>query len=144
MAFNKAKEELKWKIRKEKEEEILRSEGMSESKITILRKYDWEEFKRERNIRRAQDVTSDEFFDLIPTYDSVNCSSLDDIEEHATDHRLLKCLKEFDELKYIVIDLRVKGYRYNEIAKILNRSDEEVYYLVKQIKEDLKFLKEFF
>ena len=28
MAFNKAKEELKWKIRKEKEEEILRSEGI--------------------------------------------------------------------------------------------------------------------
>lgn len=144
MAFNKAKEELKWKSWKAREEEILRSEGMSESKITILRRYDWEEFKRERNIRRLQDVTSDEFFELVPTYDSVNCSSLDDIEEHTTDQRLLKCLKEFDELKYIVIDLRLKGYRYSEIAKILNRSKEEIYYLVKQIKEDLKFLKEIF
>ena len=34
MTFNKAKEELKWKCWKDKEEKVLRKSGMEESSIT--------------------------------------------------------------------------------------------------------------
>lgn len=48
MAFNKAREELKWKQWKEKEEKQLRILGMDEKSIQELRCWDWEEFKSER------------------------------------------------------------------------------------------------
>ena len=44
MTFNKAKEELKWKCWKDKEEKVLRKSGMEESSIEILRQMDWEDF----------------------------------------------------------------------------------------------------
>ena len=44
MAYNKAKEEWKWKQWKEKEEEQLRALGTDEKVILELRRRDWEEF----------------------------------------------------------------------------------------------------
>lgn len=48
MAYNKAREERKWKQWKEKEEALLRTLGMDEESIQELRRSDWEEFKAER------------------------------------------------------------------------------------------------
>lgn len=48
MAYNKARDERKWKQWKEKEEKLLRTLGMGESSIQELRCSDWEEFKAER------------------------------------------------------------------------------------------------
>lgn len=41
MAYNKAKEEYKWKVWKEQEEKKLRELGVSEEVIAELRDYDW-------------------------------------------------------------------------------------------------------
>ena len=51
MAFNKAREERKWKQWKEKEEALLRTLGMDEESILELRSSDWEEFKAERRFQ---------------------------------------------------------------------------------------------
>lgn len=48
MAYNKAKEEYKWKVWKEQEEKKLRELGVSEEVIAELRDYDWNCFKQER------------------------------------------------------------------------------------------------
>ena len=45
MAYNKAKEEYKWKVWKEQEEKKLRELGVSEEVIAELRDYDWNCFK---------------------------------------------------------------------------------------------------
>lgn len=44
MAYNKAREEQKWKQWKEKEEEKLRACGMEEDSIQKLRDSDWKDF----------------------------------------------------------------------------------------------------
>lgn len=54
MVFNKAKEELKWKMWKEQEEQILRELGFPESKILELRKYDWKDFNADRRFKTRQ------------------------------------------------------------------------------------------
>lgn len=41
MAFNKAREEYKWKQQKEAEEKKMRELGVEESVITALHEYDW-------------------------------------------------------------------------------------------------------
>lgn len=48
MAYNKAKEEYKWKLWKEQEEKRMREFGVSEEIIAELREYDWNCFKEER------------------------------------------------------------------------------------------------
>ena len=44
MAYNKAKEEYKWKQWKAEEEKILREQGVDEETIQKLREYDWDDF----------------------------------------------------------------------------------------------------
>ena len=51
MAYNKAKEERKWKLWKEREERIMRNEGMSEDAIWRLHQMDWADFNEERRYR---------------------------------------------------------------------------------------------
>jgi hypothetical protein len=48
MAYNKAKEEWKWRTRKEMEEKKMRQLGVSEDIIKQLRTHDWSVFNSER------------------------------------------------------------------------------------------------
>ena len=48
MAYNKAKEEKKWRLWKEAEEKQLRKLGVDESTIETLRSHDWAIFNSDR------------------------------------------------------------------------------------------------
>ena len=48
MAYNKAKEEKKWRLWKEAEEKQLRKLGVDENTIETLRTYDWAIFNSDR------------------------------------------------------------------------------------------------
>ena len=54
MAYNKAKEEYKWKLWKEQEEKKMRELGVSEEIIAELHEYDWNCFKEERSYQNHQ------------------------------------------------------------------------------------------
>lgn len=54
MAYNKAREEQKWKKWKECEEEKLRELGMDEVSIQALHESDWADFNSERRYRERQ------------------------------------------------------------------------------------------
>ena len=54
MAYNKAKEEYRWKQWKSEEEKILREQGVDEETIQKLREYDWNDFNAERRFREHQ------------------------------------------------------------------------------------------
>ena len=59
MAYNKAKEEKKWRLWKEAEENKLRSLGVDEDTIEKLRVYDWEVFNSDRRFyQRLKDVAT--------------------------------------------------------------------------------------
>ena len=59
MAYNKAKEEKKWRLWKEAEENKLRSLGVDEDNIEKLRVYDWEVFNSDRRFyQRLKDVAT--------------------------------------------------------------------------------------
>ena len=51
MAYNKTKEEWKWKQWKEREEQKLRELGMDEASIQALRESDWADFNSAGRIR---------------------------------------------------------------------------------------------
>ena len=57
MAYNKAKEERKWRLWKEAEEKKLRSLGVSEDAIEQLHIHDWAVFNSDRRYyQRLQDA----------------------------------------------------------------------------------------
>lgn len=62
MTFNKAKEERKWKLWKEREEQIMRKEGMSEDVIRKLHQMDWEDFNEERRYREHLSAKQEELY----------------------------------------------------------------------------------
>ena len=59
MSYNKAKEEKKWRLWKEAEENKLRSLGVDEDTIEKLRVHDWEVFNSDRRFyQRLKDVAT--------------------------------------------------------------------------------------
>lgn len=54
MAYNKAREERKWKLWKEREEKKLRELGMDETTIRSLRESDWADFNADRRFQEHQ------------------------------------------------------------------------------------------
>ena len=58
MAYNKAREEQKWKKWKEREEEKLRELGMDEVSIQALHESDWADFNSERRYRERSEEHS--------------------------------------------------------------------------------------
>ena len=58
MAYNKAREEQKWKSWKEREEEKLRELGMDEASIQILHESDWADFNSERRLSGTPNTTA--------------------------------------------------------------------------------------
>ena len=62
MAFNKAREEQKWKLWKEREEQIMRSEGMSEDAIQSLYQMDWDDFNEERRYQEHLSSNQEELY----------------------------------------------------------------------------------
>ena len=57
MAYNKAREEKKWRLWKEAEEKQLRSLGVSESDIETLRVHDWAIFNSDRRYYQRMQET---------------------------------------------------------------------------------------
>ena len=57
MAYNKAREEKKWRLWKEAEEKQLRSLGVSESDIEKLRVHDWAIFNSDRRYYQRMQET---------------------------------------------------------------------------------------
>lgn len=99
MAYNKAKEEYKWKLWKAKEEEILYELGIDQETIQKLREYDWDDFKAERRFCEHQSVILDcmeSFMEKAETETSISvsvteeCSWLVAAEIRMVNHRLIK------------------------------------------------------
>lgn len=52
MAYNKAREERKWKARKDAEEKLMRKLGVKEDAIEQLRVHDWKGFNSDQRYYR--------------------------------------------------------------------------------------------
>lgn len=78
MAYNKAKEEKKWRLWKEAEEKQLRSLGVNEDDIEKLRVHDWTIFNSDRRYyQRVQETGTylDELVEDTTQPDGNHCSN---------------------------------------------------------------------
>ena len=121
MAYNKAKEEYKWKVWKEQEEKKLRELGVSEEVIAELRDYDWNCFKQERNYKNHQMPDTDfieRTEDASGKWEIQQPVNVQDFIKSLDDNKLRKELQKLDQVTLYIILLKTFGYGTEEIGKL--------------------------
>ena len=123
MSFNYGREERKWRLWKEAEENKLRSLGVDEDTIENLHNHDWEVFNSDRKYyRRLQDAGT--YLEELPT----------EIEQPEINTVLIRV----DKLTLQIVVMRLQGYKLYEIAPIVNLSEQAVYKRMQRLKKKIK------
>ena len=141
MAFNKAKEEYKWKQWKEAEEAKMRELGVPEEIILKLREQDWEDFKKERNYNEHQFPNSDVVEINLATMCSADRETittvnalLDEIENEA----LFNVLRSADRETLQIVLFRMLDIPTGQIAEKMGLTPNAIYLRINRLKEKIK------
>ena len=144
MAYNKAKEEWKWKKWKEREEQKLRELGMEEASIQVLRESDWADFNSDRRFQEHQTSLLD-YMELLLAESEATEPEIRSVEEllnSINDEKLLHILLEADRETLQIVVLKMMGYAPKEIAVCVGRPEQTVYTKLRRLREKIKkFLK---
>ena len=130
MAYNKAREEQKWKSWKEREEEKLRELGMDEASIQILHESDWADFNSERRYREHQIPLLD-YAELLLAETEVSETQIQSVEELLDtigDEQLLHILMEADKKTLQIVVLKDDGgMRQRRISTCIGMPEQTIY-----------------
>ena len=140
MAYNKAREEQKWKSWKEREEEKLRELGMDEASIQILHESDWADFNSERRYREHQIPLLD-YAELLLAETEVSETQIQSVEELLDtigDEQLLHILMEADKKTLQIVDLKMMGYAPKEIITCIGMPEQTIYTKLRRLREKIK------
>ena len=140
MGFNYNREYQKWLAWKEKEEALLRRLNTPEHKIKELRHYDFDDFKRTRNIVSRHIPTKENFFDYQPFKDHKIISSIDEMLDEIEQEFLYDILLNSDLKTLYLLFLRIEGYSVSEISNILKISRSSIYYRLRKLRKKIKNL----
>ena len=138
MVYNKASEEKKWKKWKQKEEQILKENGMTDDKILELRRYDWRDFNAERRFKKWQ-LTNYNILDQIPfTELKLPIRDMSDVLDQIEDEHLYQVMIKAHIQELVILYLKMYGYKNKEIASIMNISESIVRKRLSNIRKKLK------
>lgn len=138
MVYNKASEEKKWKKWKQKEEQILKENGMTDDKILELRRYDWRDFNDERRFKKWQ-LTNYNILDQIPfTELKLPIRDMSDVIDQIEDENLYQVMIKAHIQELVILYLKMYGYKNKEIASIMNISESIVRKRLSNIRKKLK------
>ncbi len=140
MAYNKAREEKKWRLWKEAEEKQLRSLGVSEDTIEQLRVHDWMIFNSDRRYyQRLQEAGT--YLDVIAEDTTPpEVKTVDDFLDSIENQHLYQVLIKVDRLTLQAIILQLQGFSIAEIAARLDMKEDTVYKRLSRLKQKIKKL----
>ena len=140
MAYNKAKEEKKWRLWKEAEEKQLRSLGVSESDIEKLRVHDWAIFNSDRRYYQRMQETGTYLEEVAADMTQPEIKTVEDFLDSIENQQLYQVLIKVDRLTLQAILLQIQGYSIAEIAAILGMKEDTVYKRLGRLKQKIKKL----
>lgn len=140
MAYNKAREEKKWRLWKEAEEKQLRSLGVSESDIETLRVHDWAIFNSDRRYYQRMQETGTYLEEVAADMTQPEIKTLEDFLDNIENQQLYQVLIKVDRLTLQAILLQIQGYSIAEIAAILGMKEDTVYKRLGRLKQKIKKL----
>ena len=132
MAYNKAREEKKWRLWKEAEEKQLRSLGVSENDIEKLRVHDWAIFNSDRRYYQRMQETGTYLEEVAADMTQPEIKTVEDFLDNIENQQLYQVLIKVDRLTLQAILLQIQGYSIAEIAAILGMKEDTVYKLLKK------------
>lgn len=140
MAYNKAKEEYKWKQWKEEEEKILREQGVDEETIRKLREYDWNDFNADRRFREHQTSLLN-CMEVLLEEKEVEESHLESVEallDTVENEELLQILLSTDKKTLQMVVLKMMGYAPKEISQYMELPEQTVYTRLRRLREKIR------
>ena len=140
MAYNKAREEKKWRLWKEAEEKQLRSLGISENDIEKLRVHDWAIFNSDRRYYQRMQETGTYLEDVAADMTQPEIKTVEDFLDNIENQQLYQVLIKVDRLTLQAILLQIQGYSIAEIAAILGMKEDTVYTRLGRLKQKIKKL----
>ena len=140
MAYNKAKEEKKWRLWKEAEEKQLRNLGVTENDIEQLRIHDWAIFNSDRRYYQRVQETGTYLEELAEDTTQPEVKTVEDFLDSIENQNLYQILIKVDRLTLQAILLQLQGYSVAEIAARLDIKEDAIYKRLKRLKEKIKKL----
>ena len=140
MAYNKAREEKKWRLWKEAEEKQLRSLGVSEKDIEKLRVHDWAIFNSDRRYYQRMQETGTYLEEVAADMTQPEIKTVEDFLDNIENQQLYQVLIKVDRLTLQAILLQIQGYSIAEIAAILGMKVDTVYKRLGRLKQKIKKL----
>ena len=140
MAYNKAREEKKWRLWKEAEEKQLRSLGVSESDIETLRVHDWAIFNSDRRYYQRMQETGTYLEEVAADMTQPEIKTVEDFLDSIENQQLYQVLIKVDRLTLQAVLLQIQGYSIAEIAAILGMKEDTVYKRLGRLKQKIKKL----
>lgn len=140
MAYNKAKEEKKWRLWKEAEEKQLRNLGVDEDDIEKLRIHDWAIFNSDRRYYQRVQETGTYLGELAVDTTQPEVKTVEDFLDSIENQHLYQVLIKVDRLTLQAILLQLQGYSVAEIAARLDMKEDAIYKRLKRLKEKIKKL----
>ena len=138
MAYNKAKEEKKWRLWKEAEEKQLRKLGVDESTIETLRSHDWAIFNSDRRYYQRMQEAGTYLEGVADDTQQPEIKTVEDFLDSIENQQLYQILIKVDKLTLQIALLKIQGYSTREIAHSLNITEKAVYRRMDRLKEKLK------
>ena len=138
MAYNKAREEKKWRLWKEAEEKQLRSLGVSEDTIEQLRNHDWAIFNSDRRYYQRMQETGTYLEEVAEDTTPPEIKTVEDFLDSIENQQLYQVLIMVDRLTLRIALMKIQGYSTREIAAYLGITEKAVYRRMDRLKEKLK------
>lgn len=138
MAYNKAKEEYKWRLWKEAEEKQMRQLGVSENVIEQLRIHDWDIFNSERRYYQKLQDTGTYFDDIAEDNTQPEIKTVENFLDSIEDENLYQMLLTVDKLTLQIVLMKMQGFSTTEIASKIGLTPKSVYRRIDRLKEKIK------
>ena len=138
MAYNKAREEKKWRLWKEAEEKQLRSLGVSEDTIEQLRNHDWAIFNSDRRYYQRMQETGTYLEEVAEDTTLPEIKTVEDFLDNIENQQLYQVLIMVDRITLRIALMKMQGYSTREIAAYLGITEKAVYRRMDRLKEKLK------
>lgn len=117
MAYNKAKEERKWRIWKEAEEKQMRSLGVDEDTIEKLRMHDWSIFNSDRRYYEKLQDAGTYLEEVAEDTTLPEIKTVDDFLDSIENQELYQVLIKVDKLTIQIALWKMDGYSSLEISE---------------------------
>ena len=140
MAYNKAKEERKWRIWKEAEEKQMRSLGVDEDTIERLRIHDWAIFNSDRRYYEKLQDAGTYLEEVAEDIAQPEVKTIEEFLDSIENVVLYQELYQLDKLTLQALLMRTQGFSISEISVELSLNKEAVYKRLNRFKKKIKKL----